>query len=381
MKIWVIGRNFPQKNKTIEGSFELDQARMLMRAGHEVAYLTIQFHPFNKVKRWGSCSFDSDHIPVFAYSQFYPPRRMHIRLEKFQTKTWRKLFCMAEKQFGIPDVIHIHYPTMIPFSEAILEYQEQGVKIIATEHWTKVMTGDIHRQYKKTLSTFVKRADAFICVSTALREGVQHIVGGDYDIKIVPNVVSSCFRPFDTDHSGTRFICIGRLTAVKQIDQIISAFAEQFFGEKDVSLIIVGSGEEYTHLLQLTKQLGVSSQVVFKGSLNREDTALELNKSDVLVCYSRMETFAVPIIEAWACGKPTIVAENIPVLDYWKEDLGRIVPLNDTRLLGEAMSYLKENTSSFNREAISKYALENFSEKVVCDRLFQIYSDSFSKGQ
>ena len=85
MKIWVIGRNFPQKNKTIEGSFELDQARMLMRAGHEVAYLTIQFHPFNKVKRWGSCSFDSDHIPVFAYSHFYPPRRMHIRLEKFQT--------------------------------------------------------------------------------------------------------------------------------------------------------------------------------------------------------------------------------------------------------------------------------------------------------
>lgn len=50
MVIWVIGRNYPLSDNDMQGSFELEQAKMLAWYGNEVHYLACSLHPLKRSK-------------------------------------------------------------------------------------------------------------------------------------------------------------------------------------------------------------------------------------------------------------------------------------------------------------------------------------------
>ena len=52
MKIWVIGRNYPEPSNNMSGSFEIEQAKMLQKYGNNVQYICCSFHPIKKIKNW-----------------------------------------------------------------------------------------------------------------------------------------------------------------------------------------------------------------------------------------------------------------------------------------------------------------------------------------
>lgn len=85
MNIWVIGRGYPSWGG-INGSFELEQAKMLAKRGHKVIYLALVFHPYKKIKHWGYETWEEDGLNICVYSQIYMPVRMHFRMEGFQKK-------------------------------------------------------------------------------------------------------------------------------------------------------------------------------------------------------------------------------------------------------------------------------------------------------
>lgn len=80
---------------------------------------------------------------------------------------------------------------------------------------------------------------------------------------VVPNVVNANFIPSNSSHSGFRFVAVGRLVKIKQFDKIISAFAENFKDDLNVSLVIVGDGEEFHELQKVNTKVkyGIASCV------------------------------------------------------------------------------------------------------------------------
>ena len=102
MNIWVIGRSYPIKQNKMRGSFELEQAKLLAKGGNKVTYIAAVFHPINKVKKWGLCTFNDELVHVFVDSILFAPERMHIHLRKFQGYIWRRLLKRVEKEH--PDV-------------------------------------------------------------------------------------------------------------------------------------------------------------------------------------------------------------------------------------------------------------------------------------
>lgn len=110
MNIWVIGRSYPIKQNKMRGSFELEQAQLLAKGNNKVTYIAVIFHPINKVKKWGFCSFKDGQVNVYVESIPFTPERMHIHLSKLQGNVWRRLFRKIEFEQGIPDIIHVHYP-------------------------------------------------------------------------------------------------------------------------------------------------------------------------------------------------------------------------------------------------------------------------------
>ena len=92
MKIWVLGRNYPLPENGMQGSFELEQAKMLARGGNEVHYLACSLHPVKKIKKGGMQSWNDEGVEVSVLSAFFAPRVYPLYFIKQRSKKWKKLF-------------------------------------------------------------------------------------------------------------------------------------------------------------------------------------------------------------------------------------------------------------------------------------------------
>ena len=374
LKIWVIGRNYPTPKNKMCGSFELEQAQLLARKGHDVVYITCPFHPLYKVKKWGSVDWQDGGIHVYAYSQLYFPQRFKIYWDSFKSPIWERLLKRVEENEGVPDIIHLHYPTLISVPEPILSFKAKGTKIIATEHLSDVLTGHINVHSRNQLQAYVERVDHFICVGKPLKESVKRLTGTAKNIEVIPNVVPDTFICERQEHKGFNYISVGRLVKGKQFDKLIRAFAKAFSDDKDVSLTIVGGGNQYWRLKKLIDNLGLREQVTLTGVQSRTEVARLMCKADILVSYSRLETFGVTVIEGWYCGLPAIATTAIGFAEYWKESLGELIPFDDESKLIEAMKKVRRVYNAYSVEQIQLFARQCFSEDAVYSRLVNLYN-------
>jgi glycosyltransferase involved in cell wall biosynthesis len=78
----------------------------------------------------------------------------------------------------------------------------------------------------------------------------------------------------------------------------------------DVIYVIAGEGEDAPRLRRKAKDLGVSDRVVFTGFVREEEKAALYASADVYVMPSRGEGFGFVLLEAMACGIPTIASKH-----------------------------------------------------------------------
>lgn len=154
-----------------------------------------------------------------------------------------------ELEYGIPDIIHVHYPSMITIPDIILEYKKYGTRVFATEHWTRVLEKKLDTYEKQHLRKYINEADRIMCVGEPLRQAMLEMTKTDKMITVLPNVVPDMFGTAKKTETDTFvFIAIGRLVPVKQFDKIITAFSECVRINKKQKMIIVGGGSEFRNL-------------------------------------------------------------------------------------------------------------------------------------
>jgi glycosyltransferase involved in cell wall biosynthesis len=117
------------------------------------------------------------------------------------------------------------------------------------------------------------------------------------------------------------FLFVGRLDVfTKGLDLLLEAFAEAHnsLREPAISLTLVGpdwqGGVQY--LRRRARQLGVTEQVAFTGSLSPEDVSATLCGSDIYIQLSRHDVFSLSVAEALLARKPAILSENIGILSW-----------------------------------------------------------------
>jgi len=378
MNIWVIGRGIPTKTNRMLGQFELGQAQMLSKE-HSVSYIAQGFSchmNFVTPKMRFEC-YDEGDVKGFGRTVPYLPDRLGIHSKLYFKSRWRGFLRKVEKCTGIPDIIHIHYPTMICDPDAILFYKSKGVKIVCTEHWGKVLENKIDLYQREQLKKFVEISDTFICVGRPLKESVMNIAGNKGNVVVVPNIVSDQFK-WNGQNKGDgsfTYVAIGRIVPGKQFDQIVKGFSMAFSPEEDVFLKIIGSGRDYEQLADEVSRNPMKDRIALLGTLTREEVALEVEKSNCLICYSQSETFGVPVIEGWACGLPVIVSDCIGFKEYWNDDLGIMISSTNLSGLVDAMKRIRNNYSSYDNERISSFAIDHFGEDTIRRRLTEIYCE------
>lgn len=198
------------------------------------------------------------------------------------------------------------------------------------------------RPIRRQLTTWLIRSQKMIPV--AISEGNRKMVADFYHIseKRVPVV----YNPVDvqrfsgkerTSNGGFCFITVGRLSAVKNQQMMLRAFAAFLAKGYEAKLLILGKGEEEENLKALATELGICDQVEFIGYVPNVEGYLV--RSDVFLMSSRYEAQPLSILEAMAAGLPVISTDVGGVRDILTDN-GILIPAGDADAMAKAMEKL-----------------------------------------
>ncbi len=173
-----------------------------------------------------------------------------------------------------------------------------------------------------------------------------------------------------------RFLFVGRLIKIKNIPFLLKGFEKVSKKYSNVSLHIVGDGEEREKLERLAGELGIREKVKFYGHIYKDELLKIYQNCHVFVITSEYENFPNVVLEAMACGLPVIATSVGGMVKQVKDGhTGFLVPLNKTYLLAEKMEFFLKNHQailSFGKNA-REFVLQNFSWKKTADKLEAIY--------
>jgi len=127
-----------------------------------------------------------------------------------------------------------------------------------------------------------------------------------------------------------RIIGVGRYCRQKGFENLLYAYAQISKKYPEWTLALIGAGEDYLHYRRICKQLDITDRVEFYKSSNIVE---EYSKADIFVMCSRNEGYANALVEAMACGVPSITYDWYVGADDIVEDgiNGIIVRLEDRK--------------------------------------------------
>ena len=105
-----------------------------------------------------------------------------------------------------------------------------------------------------------------------------------------------------------QFVTCARLTKFKNVDKVLHAFTR--LTTKGATLIVIGDGEEYERLVELSRQLSLEGSVVFRKSVSDAEMVNTLRESVALIHAAEEEPFGLAPVEAMACGTPVIAIKG-----------------------------------------------------------------------
>jgi len=253
-------------------------------------------------------------------------------------------------------------------------------RIIVSVHGT--MSHDIGKSKKKLakaipllVRTFYPKADKIICVSNGVAQELinkYHLPKNKVQVIYNPVVTEDMFKKAEEplDHPWFQpgqppvILGVGRLTAAKDFETLIKAFA-LVRKKTEARLMILGEGSERAKLEQLVKQLGLQNDVCMPGFV--DNPYKYMKHSSVFVLSSRWEGLPTVLIEALALGLP-VVSTDCPsgpaeILEGGK--WGRLVPVRNHEALANAILEALNDERGKGAERAKEFSLDRIVDQYV----------------
>ena len=245
-----------------------------------------------------------------------------------------------------PDLLNAHYASGYGTMAALSDFQPWLLSVWGSDVYDFPDEG---RLKGWLLRRNLRHADAVASTSEAMAQQVRRLVPAIGPIAITPFGIDTdrfAPQPQPQPHEGIVIGTVKTLAPKYGIDPLLRAFAQVLSVAAPrtvLSLVIVGDGPQRAELEALSRALGIGAHVRFVGAVPHAEVPQWLNRFDLYVAASRLdsESFGVAVLEASACGLPVVVSDvgGLPEVVVQGET-GCVVAREDVTALAQAIQRL-----------------------------------------
>lgn len=292
-------------------------------------------------------------------------RSLSIRTQKAYERFWR--FPQRVRQQS-PDIFHI-----IDHSDAhiVRWLRTTGKPIVVTCHdlinivYPDNLQGSVRMPFvSDRLGRYsidgMKYADEIVSVSAETAKHIQNILNiAPERITVIPNAVDRLFQPL-TDEDARSFrhqiavpddtfclLNVGGIQPRKNIQGILTAL--KLLKQRGLSIELWKISDDFTDEdKQSIRANGLEDTIRYLGYLDKPALVKAYNAADVLVAPSFHEGFGITLLEAMACGTPTITS-NVSAMPEVVGDAGIQIDPYDRQAIADAVVRLHDDSTYYQQ--------------------------------
>ncbi len=279
------------------------------------------------------------------------------------------------------DILHFHEPWVPVLSRQLLSKSKS--KNIATFHARMpdgVMTKTIEKVITPYTKSILRSFDALTAVSEPAAQYVRSLT--DDEITIIPNGIDlKKYRPMRTKKPAQKTILyVGRLERRKGVNLLIDAFAR--LGDQECRLLIAGNGPDREKLETQARSRNLTN-VEFLGFV-AEAEKIRLLREATVFCSPAIygESFGIVLLEAMACGTPTVAANNPGYVSVMQgRGLISLVNPEDTEQFARRLALMlyDEDVANLWRKWAKKY-VKQFDYVEVVNQYEKLYKQLYEQS-
>lgn len=238
---------------------------------------------------------------------------------------------------------------------------------------------------------FLKRADLILVPSPRQAKIVQNNYGiAKEKVKVIFNGVDTALFCGGLSTQGLRqklgipndspvLLFAARLVEEKGAQVVIEALSDILKTFPQTVLIVVGDGEYFKTLKELTDWLKLTKQVIFTGSVDFNSLPLYFNLGDIFINSTLRENgYDLTLLEAMACSKAVIasnIGSNPTVINSGRD--GILIEVGNIKELSMKIIGLLEDQEKRLRLGLNgrKKIEANFSQQAVSVQLLEAFKN------
>lgn len=241
-----------------------------------------------------------------------------------------------------PDVLHTewgHYPAVVAYL-----VQKRLPKTVVS---VSLIAYDLDTEFGGTVEV-VRSAEVIRTQAQVNVDKITDFTGVDRDrVAVIYDGVD--LKSIHAAQAGAakiagRFVVAGRLVPKKGVDAAIRVFAAVRSQVTDISLCVLGEGQDLARLQRLARDLGVADAVRFLGHVSHQRVIEEFSAAEILLHLSHSERLPNVVKEGMACRCVCITTRTEGIEELVEDGTtGYLVGLDETeRAAAIAIELLKD---------------------------------------
>jgi glycosyltransferase involved in cell wall biosynthesis len=206
-----------------------------------------------------------------------------------------------------------------------------------------------------------------LCIS-ANREAQEKLfqLTGKTSELLMPEISTlRSFPPKNEILARKNLLWVGRFMPRKGVAALLKAFSivsQQF---PDVSLSLIGYGEQSEELRKLTRSLNLHRNVIFLGKVENNEVITQLTKYRSLILPSFRESTGSQILEAASCAVPTVFFDFIGSSTWFNQETSYVVPTGQLKSSNQLIEELANTIKLVLQDDDESYFIK-------CSNSFQV---------
>jgi teichuronic acid biosynthesis glycosyltransferase TuaC len=401
LNVLFISHMYPNKYNLYSGIFVHKQVLALkkyygqainIKVVSPIPYAPLFLEPFSeKYRTYRNMPYSEiiEGIEVFYPTVFLLPKNLNFASSgsAFYYGIKNLVKRLENSDFKI-DLIHSHVALPDGVCAKMLKNKFNRPYIITIHGQDMDYTINKSNNLKNKVFNAINNSERTIFVSEKLRSIACNYVKDQEKLMVVHNGINIEELSEDTEELNKQFegkrvlLSVSNLINTKGHDLTIKAFAYLRKEYKNLQLVIIGTGVEEHNLKKLSKNLGVSDDVIFTGQLSNSEVMKYLKKCEIFVLPSWREGFGVAYIEAMANNKCVVACKGEGISDVILDGInGILIEPRDLDSLIQNLEMLIKNedlTKQIGKKAAQDIR-EKFTWKHNAEIMMGVYTEVIEK--